>query len=172
MKKPVQQRSAMDHPMKRTGFAVKVYTTPPPAPPRRVERSGVIRRTDKTATSLPKEKLIISEAYRKLVRSLPCARCGHPGPNQFCHADEGKGISLKTDDRRGWPGCGPRGGYVGCHYLVGSSGMFTKRERRKLEAEYAHWTRVQILDAGAWPKSLPRWIEGEGSNRVKNGIGD
>jgi hypothetical protein len=147
--------------MKRSGFAIKVYNPAPPAPPRRVERSGVIFKASTVVTARPKERVIVSEAYRELVRMLPCARCGYHGPNQFCHADLGKGMSLKTDDRRGWAGCGPRHAGPGCHYLVCSSGQFPRKERRRLEAEYARWTRRQILAAGLWPRDLPIWVEEE-----------
>lgn len=147
--------------MKRSGFARKRYLPPPPAPVRRSTRAGVICRIDPHVLAIPKENLIVLEAYRALVRQLPCARCGRPPPNQFCHADEGKGMALKTDDRRGWAGCGPHDGLMGCHYLLGCTGYFSQRERRRLEREYARWTRYQILAGGLWPPELPLLPEDE-----------
>jgi hypothetical protein len=82
---------------------------------------------------------------------MPCRRCGRAGPSQFCHADEGKGIGIKTDCRRGWPGC-PE-----CHEFVGSTGKLGKEGRRLLEAVMGLSTRTTILLEGQWPASLPLW---------------
>jgi hypothetical protein len=54
--------------------------------------------------------------------------------NSALHADEGKGQGIKTDCRRAWPGCGPHGDTMGCHYLLGSTGKLGREERRRLEA--------------------------------------
>jgi hypothetical protein len=107
----------------------------------------------------PKENALVSEAYRRLVRAMPCIRCGHPPQSQFCHADLGKGMGLKTDDRRGWPGCGPHDGQPGCHHYLGTSGKLPKAVRRALEHDYAVKTRAAIVAAGTWPKGLPVWGE-------------
>jgi hypothetical protein len=145
--------------MKRSGFIRQRYTSLPPAPPRRVERGVVPWLGDDIVRAAPKVRPLMSEVYRQLVRQLPCARCGHPPPSQFCHTDAGKGMALKTDDRLGWPGCGPHDGYRGCHDLIGSSGYYPRERRRLLELTYAHWTRTQILAAGCWPADLPLWKE-------------
>ncbi|MNL47534.1 hypothetical protein D3C87_1703270 [compost metagenome] len=103
----------------------------------------------------PKEGVIEHEGYKRLVRQLPCAHCGIEGYTQFCHSDEGKGIGIKTDSRRGWPGCGPHGESAGCHHRIGSTGAFTRDERRALEGQYAAQTRAIIIAAGDWPIGLP-----------------
>lgn len=141
--------------VKRSGFALKRCVTAPPAPPRRSERAAVMARSDQPARPAPKVRPIESPLYRELVRQLPCARCGHVGATQFCHADQGKGMARKTDDRMGWAGCGPHDATLGCHYLIGSSGHYPKERRRCLEQLYARWTRQQIIDAGLWPDDLP-----------------
>jgi hypothetical protein len=105
--------------------------------------------------SAPKEGVIEHEGYKRLVRQLPCAHCGIEGYTQFCHSDEGKGMGIKTDCRRGWPGCGPHGDSAGCHHLVGSTGTFTREERRELEDRYAAQTRAAITFTGDWPNDLP-----------------
>jgi hypothetical protein len=79
------------------------------------------------------------------------------GFSQFCHADEGKGTGIKTDCRRGWPGCGPHHDTMGCHYMIGSTGMLGQAERRRLEETYGIRTRDAINAAGLWPKRLPQW---------------
>jgi hypothetical protein len=148
--------------MKQSGFTRKPYVTPPPAPPRRLTRPGIVAAIEPVARPAPKVKPVVSEAYRQLVRQLPCARCGHVGATQFCHADQDKGMGSKTDDRLGWAGCGPHDGTMGCHYLVGTSGHYPKERRRLLEEIYGRWTRQQIIEAGAWPEDLPLWSDAGG----------
>lgn len=112
---------------------------------------------------IEKEDALVCEAYRRLVRAMPCAFCGYPPPSQFCHGDMGKGMGLKTDDRTGWPGCGPRiergESEPGCHHYVGTSGKLPKAERRRIESELAEKTRAEILRRGIWPHLLPQWKE-------------
>jgi hypothetical protein len=109
--------------------------------------------------AVPKEQVLESAAYENLVRAMPCAHCGQPPRSQFCHTDMGKGLGIKTDVRRGWPGCGPHGHEPGCHWLLGTSGRIPRAQRRELEARYAAQTRAAILAAGKWPKSLPLFTE-------------
>lgn len=61
----------------------------------------------------PKLQTWRSEAYRRLVASLPCAHCGLAGYSNACHADQGKGMGIKSDDRTCWPGCVDRPGRSG-----------------------------------------------------------
>ena len=110
-------------------------------------------------TAIQKENVLCSAAYEAAVRTLPCIRCGIVGFTQFCHADEGKGMGIKTDVRRGWPGCGPHDGEPGCHWIVGTSGILGKIVRRALEELYGMETRARIIAAGLWPKRLPLWTE-------------
>lgn len=107
-----------------------------------------------------KDQVLESAAYENLVRAMPCAHCGRPPRSQFCHADMGKGMGIKTDVRRGWPGCGPHDGEPGCHWLLGTSGRIARDERRALEARYGAQARAAVLAAGKWPKNLPAWQEG------------
>lgn len=149
-----------------TGFK---RTAPPPRPVRQCEYRPRPREIASACaapvmgTPSPKEDALQHEGYMALVRKLPCARCGiyRPGLIQFCHADEGKGMGIKTDCRRGWPGCGPHDGDPGCHWYVGTSGRMTRQERRAFEAQAGAEARTAILDSGLWPKSLPLWRETE-----------
>lgn len=105
------------------------------------------------APAVEKENVIPEHGvYMAMVRMLPCARCSKHAPSQFCHADMDKGMGLKTDCRRGFPGCPT------CHELLGSSGKIPRAERRELEAQYGRETRAKILTLG-WPKRLPLWTE-------------
>lgn len=116
---------------------------------------------DRLVVPLSKEEALQHLGYMDLVRAMHCAHCGKAPRSQFCHSDAGKGTGLKTDCRRGWPGCGDdiTRNQEGCHTLIGSRGVFTKVQRRLLEDKYAAQTRAAILAAGTWPARLPRWIE-------------
>lgn len=149
-------------PLRRTGFKRPTYV-PPPRPPVTRGSGGAITRVTGSIVTIEKENPLYSVAYQALVRKMPCARCGIEGFTQFCHSDEGKGLGMKTDDRRGWPGCGlhPENGALvpGCHWLVGTSGQIPRAERRKFEADASRNARAKILLQGLWPKSLPVWEE-------------
>ena len=101
-----------------------------------------------------KECAVEHEGYRRVVATLPCAHCFVRGYSQAAHADEGKGMGIKSDDRTCYPACGPRPGIPGCHWLIGTSGTFAREERRAMEQEYARRTRRAILAAGLWPTDL------------------
>jgi hypothetical protein len=94
--------------------------------------------------SFPKARPVRDESYRRLVAALPCAHCGKPGPSQAAHGDEGKGIGLKACDLTCYPLCADSPGRRGCHSILGASGMFTKEQRRHLEASYATLTRERL----------------------------
>jgi len=138
--------------LRRTPFARPVYVRPPPSPMRRLERPvSVWQATDDVAVTMPKENVRQHAGYMDLVRAMPCMHCGQAPRSQFCHSDQGKGMGIKTDCRRGWPGC------ARCHDFVGSTGALGRYERRLLEDEYAARTRAAIVAEGLWPGSLPMW---------------
>lgn len=145
--------------MKRSGFSK--------APPPRAARAplvlateptrAVLRRADGNArltVAVPKGQYVRSEAYRRLVAALPCAHCKRAGPSQAAHADEGKGLSLKADDRTCYPLCADSPGRRGCHSLLGASGAFTREHRRTLEAKYQRETWATLDAAGLIPKGM------------------
>jgi hypothetical protein len=140
--------------LRRTGFSRPAYTPPPVSPLRRLARPVVRIRISDVVVACPKENALQHAGYMDAVRGLPCARCGHPPRSQFCHADEGKGLGIKTDCRRGWPGC------AACHFLVGSTGILGQSGRRVFELEAGARTRAQVIALGLWPARLPMW-EGE-----------
>ena len=102
--------------------------------------------------AVEKDNPLRSEAYRRLVAAMPCANCAKPAPSQAAHANAGKGMATKTDDRTCWPAC------PSCHRDFDQGGM-SRENRRVLEALYGQRTRAAILAAGTWPKNLPRWNE-------------
>jgi hypothetical protein len=100
-----------------------------------------------------KDNPLRSEAYRRLVAAIQCCECGARPPSQCAHANTGKGMALKTDDRRCFPLCPT------CHRALDQGASYTKEERRAFEEWAGRWTRALILAAGTWPKTLPRWTE-------------
>jgi hypothetical protein len=144
--------------LRRTGFAAK--WAPRPArewtgalPTARKVVSAIASVFQRTiVTPVPKENALQHAGYMAAVRKLPCVRCGTTIlPRQFCHADEGKGERIKTDCRRGWPGC------AHCHEFVGMTGRMSKAGRREFERFAGACTRAEIIFRGWWPKSLPLW---------------
>lgn len=137
--------------MKRTGFASKM-----PAPraqtqctytPRPREQAVAVAGPARAIVSVPKRQYVRDEKYRRLVAALPCAHCGRPGPRQAAHSDyggDGKGLGIKSDDDSVWPGCADSVGRVGCHTLLGATGLFTREQRRHLEKKYAEQTRKAL----------------------------
>jgi len=89
----------------------------------------------------PKDQPLRSELYRRYVAMLPCYCCGVVGYSQAAHADQGKGLALKSDDRTCYPLCGPHpsgshfGTVPGCHHRIGSAGHFTRDVRRSFELD-------------------------------------
>ena len=152
--------------MKRSGFKSKL---PPRRPakqiegytPRPRELAVAVAGPARATVALPKQAPIQHEAYMAAVRKLPCALCHIVGFTQFCHADEGKGMGLKTDCRLGWPGCGPHGDKPGCHWIVGTSRSMGKIARREFEHAAGAMTRAAISSMGLWPASLPAWVGDE-----------
>lgn len=99
----------------------------------------------------PKSNPVRDKSYLRRVAGLPCAHCGIEGYSQAAHADEGKGMGIKSSDHTAMPLCGPhppsyRGlsqsiSLPGCHWLIGTSGLYTKEDRRALEQKYGKQTR-------------------------------
>ena len=107
-----------------------------------------------SGTEVKKECVSQHSGYMAAVRELGyCMRCRKACRPAFCHADEGKGTGIKTDCRRGWPGC------TECHWIVGTSGQYPKEERRALEADLARRTREAVRAAGTWPRRLAQLDE-------------
>lgn len=111
--------------------------------------------------TLPKEELLRSEPYRRLVAAMPCKACGIQGYSQHAHENIGKALGLKVDDRRGFALCTVAPGRVGCHELFDQYQLVEGgREAHRLLGE--HWaaeTRREINEAGLWPARLPQWTK-------------
>ena len=92
-------------PMPRSGFKPKVLALPSPEDEEarheaRQARMAALMNVDlrKTApvaistqaVSVPKEEIVRSEPYRRLVAALPCAFCGILGYSQHAHENDGR----------------------------------------------------------------------------------
>lgn len=106
----------------------------------------------------PKESVVESEPYRRLVAAMPCARCQLAGYSQAAHPPpSGKGI--KADDRECIPLCtlhpGARGRLVkGCHEKFDQYELMPKTKARAWALRIAKGVRRTIAAAGQWPKKL------------------
>jgi hypothetical protein len=65
-------------------------------------------------------------------------------------------MAMKADDRTCWPACADGPMRKGCHSMVGASGIFTKDQRRVLEAKHAATTRQTIKRMGLWKSDWPK----------------
>ena len=151
-------------PMKRTAWPRRVSPASPVAPASPLARPANYAPAAGHAAAVPKEAPARSESYRRAVAALPCIHCGIAGHSQHAHANAGKGLGLKTDDRAGFPLCAPRPGIEGCHarfdqYRLlagGRDGHAAAGER------WAAQTRAAVERAGKWPERLPRWGDERG----------
>ncbi len=149
-------------PMKRSWFKRLAYAAAPAAPAQPIPRelaerihTGPARLNMAPKPAEPARHL----GYRRLVASLPCIYCGIEGHSQCAHANQGKGLSTKADDRMSFALCADRPGVAGCHPQLDQGALFTKAVRRETEGEWARRTRMQIQAAGLWPADLARWSE-------------
>lgn len=118
---------------------------------------SVVARSSKTALPFTKVVPLESEIYRRLVADMPCIRCGRVGQSQAAHPNVDKAKGAKKDDRMCFPLCVQRLGEHGCHYLWDQHKLVPKGERGAVEQDWGRRTRFQVIAAGNWPLSLPRW---------------
>ena len=103
------------------------------------------------AQAVPKEGAIEHKGYRRLVAGMSCIRCIKAPPSQCAHANYGKGMGFKTDDRMTFPMCPP------CHTALDQGAAYTKEVRRVMEQQWAADTRRLIKRLGMWPADLAEW---------------
>lgn len=125
------------------------------------------RRAEKKAASapegsFPKEAVVTSEPYRRLVATMPCKRCHVQGFSQAAHPPC-TGKAIKQDDRLCVPLCttraGPNGAIEGCHPKADNYKLGDHAATMKLFDAWGIETRAEIRAADAWPKKLPLWEE-------------
>jgi hypothetical protein len=149
--------------MKRSTFKrptiERVRAIPQPIPLEHRRSATMALATTTEVVVLEKERPARSEAYRRLVAALPCACCGKVGRSQHAHENEGKGKSLKLDDRRAMPLCADEPGALGCHRLFDEYRLLPGGRQAHVEQgkKWAKETREAIVKSGRWPTSLERW---------------
>jgi hypothetical protein len=74
----------------------------------------------------PKVERYRSKAWLRSVASLPCVWCWREGQTQAAHMNEGKGLSLKTDD------CFTAALCVTCHHELDQGSRMDRAERREM----------------------------------------
>jgi hypothetical protein len=154
--------------MKRTEFKRKLpaHITPERKTTVHTKLMGVVRYPIFTdlVTSIPKENVVRSEAYRRLVAAMPCIHCGLDGSSQAAHGDEGKGAHIKSSDLTCYPACTDGPGRVGCHSLIGTLRIYTAEVRRPMEEDFARRTRAASVASGKCPADLLPMIENYSTN--------
>ena len=151
-------------PLRRTGWRRRegvssVTPVAPALPVAPLARPANYASAAARAPARSKSTPLRSEAYRRAVAALPCIHCGIAGHSQHAHANAGKGLGLKTDDRAGFPLCAPRPGIEGCHARFDQYRLLPGGRDAHVAAGRA-WgarTRAAVEKAGKWPARLPRW---------------
>lgn len=117
----------------------------------------------RTPMVIDKERPLECEPYRRYVAALPCWMCHIEGYTQCAHADEGKGMGLKSDDRGCFPLCGPHPDRSlvrpGCHWDVGTGGIYTREQRRDIEARAGADTQQRLRDWAATDTVLRQLLQ-------------
>ena len=103
-----------------------------------------VARCDVAIKPNPKAVLLRDKGYRRAVASLPCFNCGVEDYSQAAHADEGKGMGIKSSDDTCYPLCADRIGVVGCHSAIGANAALSRKARREFEQAGAKWARVKL----------------------------
>jgi hypothetical protein len=150
-------------PLKRTGFARKLYRPGPrhisevlaevlERPPLRPIRH--VAQFTPTFIQAPKHEYVRSLALMKAYRELACQHCGAAGPAAgVCGAHSnwqmGKGGSIKADDNRCASLCSV------CHYEIDQGKAWSYEQKRSIWA-HAHAKTVNLLVLrGLWPAGVP-----------------
>lgn len=138
--RPPKGAPVVDHPLETTDVVAQI--------PRSVSLKPLVRGTYSGGTTgpAPKEPAPAhSEAYRRLVASLPCYYCRIEGRSQAAHPNSGKAKGVKLSDVDCFPLCADSPGFVGCHSQFDQYKLTPKGdEMRAFEERAANWTRQQL----------------------------
>ena len=107
------------------------------------------------AAQVAKAAPVRSEAYRRLVASLPCIACGIQGYSQAAHLPpEAKG--MKQSDLLTFPLCCTRVGIPGCHQDYDQYRLFPRDAAMAVGRAWAADTQRRIQAMGLWPENLQK----------------
>lgn len=135
-------------------FAYRIYTPAPRAPAKPVMRRSVYARMD-VVVPVPKDVIVRSEPYRRLVAARPCKACGIWGLSQAAHVPP-EGARLKQSDLLTFPLCCTRELITGCHVEFDQFRMFPRAQAVEQGMRWAAETADEIQADGLWPRNLPR----------------
>ncbi len=111
------------------------------------------------AAHVEKATPVRSQAYLRVVASLPCIACGIQGYSQAAHLPpEAKG--MKQSDLLTFPLCCVRVGVPGCHQDYDNYRLFPKHAAMTVGRAWAADTQRRIQAMGLWPKGLPHLQDG------------
>lgn len=138
--------------LRRTGFARKTYTPPPPAPLRRVTCNATYATTSSEVVVVPKRVYVRSLELLAAVRTLPCQITGRTGGTEPAHSNwsvHGKAGRIKADDNRvaaiHWT----------LHRELDQGSRWSARERRELWWTAHCSTVMHLYCLGMWPHDVP-----------------
>lgn len=83
-----------------------------------------------------------SDRWLRAVASLACVRCWREGATQAAHRNEGKGLSIKTDD------CLTAALCIDCHAMIDSGKGLAREERRQMMDKAILQTVVELARKG------------------------
>lgn len=115
----------------------------------------IIVRAERPIVACPKEDVVRSKEYTRLVASLPCAWCGIAGFSQAAHDNVGKGMGIKVCDLCTFPLCCDRPGQRGCHSFFDSYALMSREAERPFVAQAIAKTQLHIALYLGWPRSAP-----------------
>lgn len=105
--------------------------------------------------SVPKAPAPVrSEAYRRLVASLPCIYCAVIGHSQAAHPNSGKAKGRKLCDLLCFPMC--HEGANGCHARWDRRCIFGREQQAELEPVFAARTQALLRDMAQFDRSVAR----------------
>lgn len=105
------------------------------------------------AAHVEKATPVRSQAYLRVVASLPCIACGIQGYSQAAHLPpDAKG--MKQSDLLTFPLCCVRVGVPGCHQDYDNYRLFPKAAAMTVGRAWAKDTQRRIKAMGIWPKGL------------------
>jgi hypothetical protein len=90
----------------------------------------------------PKPSTFRSEKLRRAVATLPCVNCGKEGATQAAHANQGKGMAIKSSDARIAALC------TTCHGSLDQGGKMLKADRRDFEDQMVLLTYIALIERG------------------------
>lgn len=108
----------------------------------------------------PKDNVVRSEPYLRLVAARACKNCGRERHSQAAHPPP-EGKAIKQDDRLAFPLCtvGAKRNQLGCHEQFDRYQLGDRAWTMKMAKLWGRETRAEIIAEGKWPAKLPKYEE-------------